>query len=106
MKIINYSSQYYVTWLYFWKPNFRYGLSENEAGAKFFILDENGLITKARKNLLELEENFYSLTSFAEDDTSMEGMGLLEVCIKSVKIFSIFLKFKISRSLKLLNPMC
>ena len=95
--------------MYFWK-NFRYGLSENEAGAKFFILDENGLITKARKNLLELEENFYSLTTFAEDDTSMEGMGLLEVCIKSVKIFSIFLKFKISnaflRSLKLLNPMC
>ena len=99
------------TWLYFWKPNFRYGLSENEAGAKFFILDENGLITKARKNLLELEENFYSLTSFAEDDTSMEGMGLLEVCIKSVKIFSIFflnLKFLMLflRSLKLLNPMC
>jgi len=62
----------------------RYGLSENEAGAKFFILDENGLITKARKNLLELEENFYSLTSFAEDDTSMEGMGLLEV-VKAVK---------------------
>ena len=78
LKIINFSSQYYVTWLYFWK-NFRYGLSENEAGAKFFILDENGLITKARKNLLELEENFYSLTTFAEDDTSMEGMGLLEV---------------------------
>ena len=37
------------------------------------------MITKARKNLLELEENFYSLTTFAEDDTSMEGMGLLEV---------------------------
>ena len=107
MKIINYSSQYYVTWLYFWK-NFRYGLSENEAGAKFFILDENGLITKARKNLLELEENFYSLTTFAEDDTSMEGMGLLEVCIKSVKIFSFFKKFLMLflRSLKLLNPMC
>ena len=95
--------------MYFWKK-FRYGLSENEAGAKFFILDENGLITKARKNLLELEENFYSLTTFAEDDTSMEGMGLLEVCIKSVKIFSFFknLKFLMLflRSLKLLNPMC
>ena len=57
----------------------RHGLSDDEAGAKFFILDENGLITKARKNLLELEENFYSLTTFAEDDTSMEGLGLEEV---------------------------
>jgi malic enzyme len=42
------------------------------------------LITKARKNLLELEENFYSLTTFAEDDTSMEGMGLEEV-VKNVQ---------------------
>jgi malate dehydrogenase (decarboxylating) len=58
----------------------RFGMSEEEGGAKFFILDEHGLITKARKNLLELEENFYSLTSFAEDDTSMEGMTLMEVC--------------------------
>lgn len=57
----------------------RYGLSAEEAGAKFFILDENGLITKARNNLLELEENFYQLTTFAEDDTSMEGMSLLQV---------------------------
>lgn len=57
----------------------RYGLSEEEAGARFFILDENGLITKARPNLLELEENFYQLTIFAEDDTTMEGMNLLDV---------------------------
>ena len=57
----------------------RFGGTEEEAGAKFFILDENGLITKARPNLLELEENFYSLTTFAEDDTSMEGMNLLDV---------------------------
>ena len=62
----------------------RHGLSDDEAGAKFFILDENGLITKARKNLLELEENFYSLTTFAEDDTSMEGMGLEEVLINTI----------------------
>ena len=60
----------------------RYGLSDEEAGAKFFILDENGLITKARSNLLELEENFYQLTTFAEDDTSMEGMTLLQVVEK------------------------
>lgn len=62
----------------------RYGLSDEEAGAKFFILDENGLITKARKNLLELEQNFYSLTTFAEDNTAMEGLPLLEV-VKQVK---------------------
>ena len=42
------------------------------------------MITKARKNLLELEENFYSLTTFAEDDTSMEGMELLEVFKKKI----------------------
>ena len=64
----------------------RHGLSDDEAGAKFFILDENGLITKARKNLLELEENFYSLTTFAEDDTSMEGMGLEEVLVTHFRI--------------------
>ena len=46
-----------------------------EAGKKFFIIDQDGLITKARSNLLELEENFYDLTTFAEDDTSMEGKG-------------------------------
>ena len=53
--------------------NFRYGSDSVEAGKKFFILDERGLITKARSNLLELEENFYDLSTFAEDDTSMEG---------------------------------
>ena len=58
----------------------RYGLTQAEAGSRFFILDDKGLITKARSNLKELEENFYSLTTFAEDDTSMEGMQLLEVC--------------------------
>ena len=52
---------------------FRYGSDSVEAGKKFFILDERGLITKARSNLLELEENFYDLSTFAEDDTSMEG---------------------------------
>lgn len=62
----------------------RYGSDAIEAGKKFFILDERGLITKARSNLLELEENFYDLSSFAEDDVSMEGMGLLDV-VKAVK---------------------
>ena len=54
----------------------RYGSDPIEAGKKFFILDEHGLITKARSNLLELEENFYDLTTFAEDDTSMEGKNI------------------------------
>jgi len=62
----------------------RYGKDPVETGKQFFILDEHGLITKARSNLLELEENFYDLTAFAEDDTSMEGMNLLEV-IKKVQ---------------------
>merc|ERR1712223_2213629 len=61
----------------------RYGSDNAEAGKKFFILDERGLITKARSNLMELEENFYDLSTFAEDDTSMEGMGLLDV-VKAV----------------------
>ena len=72
-------SKHNVAHFFFLAMTRRHGLSDDEAGAKFFILDENGLITKARKNLLELEENFYSLTTFAEDDTSMEGMGLEEV---------------------------
>ena len=41
--------------------NCRYGATPKEAGAKFFILDEHGLITKARPNLKEMEENFYDL---------------------------------------------
>jgi hypothetical protein len=37
-----------------------------------------------RSNLKEMEEFFYDLTSFAEDDVTMEGMGLVET-IKRVK---------------------
>ena len=44
-------------------PINRYGATAQEAGAKFFILDEHGLITKARPNLKEMEENFYDLVS-------------------------------------------
>jgi len=62
----------------------RYGKDPAEIGKQFFILDAEGLITKARHNLSELEENFYDLSSFAEDDTSMEGLNLLEV-IKKVQ---------------------
>ena len=81
----------------------RYGKDPAEIGKQFFILDAEGLITKARHNLSELEvtlmncrkldfrnhisttffqENFYDLSSFAEDDTSMEGLNLLEVKYK------------------------
>ena len=82
----------------------RYGKDPAEIGKQFFILDAEGLITKARHNLSELEvtlvkcpkldfrssffaifflqENFYDLSSFAEDDTSMEGLNLLEVRYK------------------------
>jgi len=62
----------------------RYGKDPVETGKQFFILDEHGLITKARSNLAELEENFYDLSAFAEDDTSLEGLNLLEV-IKKVR---------------------
>ena len=51
----------------------RYGSDNVEAGKKFYILDERVLIAKARSNLMELEENFYDLSTFAEDDASMEG---------------------------------
>ena len=62
----------------------RYGATAQEAGAKFFILDEHGLITKARPNLKEMEENFYDLSTFAEDNSKMEGMKLVDV-INTVK---------------------
>jgi len=62
----------------------RYGKDPVAMGAQFFILDQHGLITKARSNLAELEENFYDLSTFAEDDTSLEGMQLLDV-IKKVQ---------------------
>ena len=59
-----------------------YGSDPIEAGKKFFILDEHGLITKARSNLSELEENFYDLSTFAEDDTSMEGENIHCFCLR------------------------
>ena len=62
----------------------RYGLDKREAGNRFYIVDADGLITKDRKNLLELEELFYDLTTFAAEETDMEGQSLLEV-VKKVK---------------------
>ena len=62
----------------------RYGLSKEEAASRFYILDEHGLVTKARHNLSEMEELFHDLSILAADETDMEGLGLLDV-IKAVK---------------------
>jgi len=62
----------------------RHGLTKEEASKRFFIIDQDGLISKSRKNLPELEDLFYDLSSFAVDDTSLEGLSLLET-IKMVK---------------------
>jgi len=62
----------------------RSGLSIAEASSKFHIVDEKGLISKARSNLAEMEELFEDLSSFAEADTGMEGFSLLDT-VKRVK---------------------
>merc|ERR1719319_112779 len=62
----------------------RHGMSKEEAGELFNIVDADGLISKARRNLGELEELFEGLTSFAKSDTGLEGQSLLET-VKSVK---------------------
>jgi len=56
----------------------RHGLSLEAANSRFFIVDDRGCISKARDNLLEMEENFFDLSSFAARDDGMEGMSLLE----------------------------
>lgn len=64
--------------------NRRHGLSKEEASKRFYIVDHNGLISKSRSNLAEMEEQFYDLSSFAVDDPDMEGMSLIDT-IKKVK---------------------
>eukprot|EP00090_Calanus_glacialis_P004770 TRINITY_DN13578_c0_g1_i2.p1 TRINITY_DN13578_c0_g1~~TRINITY_DN13578_c0_g1_i2.p1 ORF type:complete len:637 (-),score=135.09 TRINITY_DN13578_c0_g1_i2:85-1995(-) len=64
--------------------NRRHGLSKEEASKRFYIVDHNGLISKSRSNLAEMEEQFYDLSSFAVDDPAMEGMSLIDT-IKKVK---------------------
>merc|ERR1719507_934457 len=56
----------------------RHGLTKEEANKRFYIIDQDGLITKGRKNLAELEDLFYDLSSFAVDDTSLEGLSLID----------------------------
>ena len=56
----------------------RHGLTKEEANRRFYIIDQDGLITKGRKNLAEMEDLFYDLSSFAVDDTSLEGMSLID----------------------------
>jgi len=64
--------------------NRRHGLSKEEASKRFYIVDHNGLISKSRSNLAEMEEQFYDLSSFAVDDPAMEGMSIIDT-IKKVK---------------------
>ena len=61
-----------------------HGLTKAEAGAVFNIIDADGLISKARSNLAELEELFMDLSTFAKSDTSLEGQSLLDT-VKNVK---------------------
>jgi len=60
------------------------GLTEEEACDKFYIVDDKGLVTRAREGLKQQEETFYNLSKVASTETEMEGMGLLEV-VKTVK---------------------
>ena len=60
----------------------RHGLSLQDI--KFFIVDADGLITKGRSNLKEMEEQFYDLTSFAASDPKLEGLSLLDT-VRTVK---------------------
>ena len=62
----------------------RMGLTMEEASERFYILDKDGLISKDRKNLSELERSFDDLKHFARKEADMEGMGVLDV-IKRVK---------------------
>ena len=64
--------------------NKRYGLSKEEASSRFFIVDKDGLISKHRPSLSQMEEEFFDLSSFAVEDASLEGKSLLET-VKLVK---------------------
>jgi len=54
-------------------------ITNEDAGRRFWILDRDGLITRGRENLLDLEETFFDLPSFARPEIEMEKASLLEV---------------------------
>ena len=56
----------------------------------------------SRSNLAEMEDEFYDLSSFAVEDSSMEGMSLLDT-VKSVKPNILIGKLEIIRLDLLLN---
>ena len=60
----------------------RHGLTKEEANKRFYIIDQDGLITKGRKNLAEMEDLFYDLSNFAAEENEWEGMGLKDVVEK------------------------
>lgn len=62
----------------------RHGVDGVEVGKQIYICDADGLITKARPNLKELEKTFYDLSDFAAYEEEMEGASLLDV-VKHVK---------------------
>jgi len=55
------------------------GLTKQEAADRFYIMDKDGLITRDRKNLSELETSFHDLKYFARKEADMEGMDVLNV---------------------------
>ena len=59
-------------------------MTPEDAAGLFYVLDADGLISKKRKNILELKENFYTIEDYARKETDMEGLGLLDV-VKEVK---------------------
>jgi len=62
----------------------RMDVTMEEAAEQFYILDKDGLITKNRKNLSELERSFHNLKHFARKEVQMEGDDVLDV-VKKVR---------------------
>ena len=54
------------------------------ANSRLFVTDVNGLITKGRHNLSQMEETFYDLSCFAAGDSSLEGLSLFD-SVKKIK---------------------
>ncbi len=54
----------------------KYGMSENEAYNNFYILDDKGMISRARKDLNR------SVLNYARSELDLEGMDILEITKK------------------------